>query len=88
MSSQQTQAVEHALAVDVEAGEFRTISMPEAWYWEARHWLMRQTTALRTLDALHLACATHHGLSLATGDRTLAAAAHTLSVPCAWLQPV
>jgi len=88
MSSQQTRAVEYALAADVEADEFQTISMPEACYWEARHWLTRQTTALRTLDALHLACATHHGLTLATGDRTLAAAADTLAVPCTWLQPV
>ena len=87
MSSQQTRAVEYALAADVEADEFQTISMPEACYWEARHWLTRQTTALRTLDTLHLACATHHGLTLATGDRTLAAAADTLTVPCTWLQP-
>ena len=87
MSAQQTQAVEHAIAHDLEAGEYTTVSMHEACYWQARHWLSRQATALRTLDALHLACADHHGLTLATGDRTLATAAETLAARCTLLEP-
>lgn len=86
MAPEQTRAVEQALAGDLDAGEFRTASMHEACYWQARYWLARQATALRTLDALHLACASHHGLTLVTGDRALVDAAAALAIPCRALE--
>jgi predicted nucleic acid-binding protein len=47
----------------------------------ARRWLLARTTALRTLDALHLASAAAEGATLVTFDVALAEAAEALGVP-------
>ncbi len=48
----------------------------------ARTWLSGFHTPLRTLDALHLACAFVHGETIWTTDKVLAQAATTLGVGC------
>jgi predicted nucleic acid-binding protein len=51
-------------------------------YDTARTWLSGRRTALRPLDALHLACAFGHGQTIWTTDRPLARAAGLLGVEC------
>lgn len=48
----------------------------------ARTWLSTFHTSLRSLDALHLACAFNNGQILWTSDKPLAQAASTLGVNC------
>jgi len=46
----------------------------------ARTWMARFDTSLRTVDALHLACAFAHGQAIWTSDKPLAQAAQVLGV--------
>lgn len=48
----------------------------------AADWLGRFSTALRSLDALHLALASDAGLTLLTADQVLASAAAHFGVSC------
>ena len=56
------------------------IETPE--YDMARDWIGRFSTPLRAPDALHLAAAFDHDLTLLTADKTMAAAAKHLGVFC------
>jgi len=47
---------------------------------QARQWIARMDTALRTLDALHLAMAHRRGLEVLTADEGLADAGHTFEL--------
>ena len=47
---------------------------------QARQWIARMDTALRTLDALHLAVAHRRGLEVLTSDEGLADAGHTFEL--------
>lgn len=59
---------------------FTRLAVQRRHYETARDWIGRFGTALRTLDALHLAIAHHEGLSLATADQGLAAAGRAFGV--------
>lgn len=50
-------------------------------YEQAREWLAGLHIPLRTLDALHLAVASSHDLTLVTADKTLAQAAQSCGIP-------
>ena len=54
---------------------FRVIEVQAADYALARTWIAQMATPLRVLDAIHLAVAFSHGLSLLTADEVLAASA-------------
>jgi predicted nucleic acid-binding protein len=56
------------------------IETPE--YAMARDWIGRFSSPLRAPDALHLAAAFNHDLSLLTADKALAWAARHFGVPC------
>jgi predicted nucleic acid-binding protein len=56
------------------------IEIPE--YDMARDWIGRFTTPLRAPDALHLAAAFDHDLTLLTADKAMASAARHLGVSC------
>jgi uncharacterized protein len=73
--------VETAFAEDLLQGEFERTELELQHYWRAREWLSERSTPLRTLDALHLACAAETGLPMITADHTLATAAQTLGHP-------
>lgn len=87
LTGQQAREIERTLAGDLNAGVLVRIPFHDSSYWQARYWLGRYDTALRTLDALHLACAVEHGLTLVTGDRALADAAETLGASSHLLIP-
>jgi uncharacterized protein len=58
--------------------QFAALAMPEAVYLQAAQ--LRAHFAIRTPDALHLACAQHHGCeALWTNDDRLMQASHGLA---------
>lgn len=59
---------------------YRLVTLENCEYALAREWIGRFTTPLRTLDALHLACAFAHDRTLFTTDRGLAQSASVLGV--------
>lgn len=78
LTAEQAREIERTLAGDLDAGVLVRVPFHDSCYWQARYWLSRYNTTLRTLDALHLACAAEHGLTLVTGDHALTGAADTL----------
>lgn len=66
----------------VSAGLYQILDIAPREFDTARTWLSGFHTSLRTLDALHLACAFNHGQILWTADKPLAQAASTLGVNC------
>lgn len=80
LAEAQARMVEQAFSADLRSGAFASLEVTASHLWQARHWLQRRSTALRTLDALHLACAYIAGLELLTCDRILAEAADVLGV--------
>lgn len=71
----QAHRVQAAFSEDRRAGRFVTAAVGQTEFRQAREWLGSFKTALRTLDALHLACAHEHGGCLVTTDRALLNAA-------------
>ena len=59
----------------VEGGHYRMVPIQAAEYTLAADWIASFATPLRTVDALHLATAYSHGLTLVTADKSLAQAA-------------
>ena len=66
----------------LDGGYFRVLQIGQREYDTARTWLATCRTTLRTLDALHLACAFLHGETLWTTDKSLARAASLLGTQC------
>ena len=66
----------------VSDGYYEVMEITSREYDVARTWLAGFQTPLRTLDALHLACAYVHGTTLWTTDKSLAKAAQILGVNC------
>ena len=63
--------IESAFHEDVSHGRFSLCLVESGFYQRAAHWIGARKTSLRTLDALHLACAEHHGAHLITEDNAL-----------------
>ena len=57
---------------------YRVVPVDGADYVRVREWIAQLRTPLRVLDALHMAVAQAHGLTLITADQGLAAAASAL----------
>lgn len=64
----------------LDGSAFRRLPVERRHYRVAAEWLGRFTTPLRTLDALHLACASLAGFSLATSDLALARSAPEMGI--------
>lgn len=77
----QATMLERAFDEDVAAGRYALRPLQTEHLALARRWLLARTTALRTLDALHLASAASEGATLVTFDVALAEAAEALGVP-------
>lgn len=71
----ETNQIESAFYDDVRQGRFVRCAIDAAHYQRAIHWIGTRRTSLRTLDALHLACAEHHQACLMTEDAALLSAA-------------
>ena len=78
LTGEQVLALEATFSEDLRLGVFERVTLEDRHYWQARHWLLKRQTALRTLDALHLACAVESNLTIVTADKVLADAAATL----------
>lgn len=64
------------------AGYFEVVETGAADFGLARDWLMRFSTPLRALDAMHLAAAFVNSLEIVTADKQLYASARSLAVKC------
>lgn len=71
----QAHRIEATFREDLHAGRFLKMAVTGRHFEQAREWLSRRKTTLRTLDALHLACAQDHADRLVTLDAALAKAA-------------
>ena len=73
--------VERAFDDDLDAGRFTVHALGSRHTQLARRWLLGRSTALRTLDALHMACAARAEAHLVTLDETLERSAAALGIP-------
>lgn len=78
------QLVGRAFDEDVAAGRYLVRGILPEYLELARGWLLARTTSLRTLDALHVACAAHEDALLVTFDEAMAVAADALGVRREW----
>jgi len=67
--------IESVFCEDVRLGRFVRCPIEAVHYHRAIHWIGTRKTSLRTLDALHLACAEHQQACLITEDDALLSAA-------------
>lgn len=77
----QAAKIERAFDEDLAAGRYAVHPLRNDHLALARRWLLARTTALRTLDALHLASAATEGATIVTFDAALTDAAQVLGVP-------
>ncbi|NWO05992.1 MAG: type II toxin-antitoxin system VapC family toxin [Alteromonadaceae bacterium] len=75
LTEPQANRVESAFYDDVSHGRFLLTPVESSFYRRASHWIATRKTSLRTLDALHLACAEHHQATLISEDDALITAA-------------
>ncbi len=71
----QANRIEGAMQEDLQAGRLRSQPILPEHFTRASHWLLTRRTALRSLDALHLACAEGLAAHLITEDTALLDAA-------------
>lgn len=71
-----------AFADDIARASFRYVDFETPLFARAYSWLQGRETALRTLDALHMAAAAEAGATLVTADGTLGDAAERFGVAC------
>lgn len=76
----QANRVESAFFEDLAAGRFRLAEVTTEHFARAQHWLLARKTALRTLDALHLALSEAYDATLVTLDQPLLQAAYWFGV--------
>lgn len=80
LTEPQANRVESAFHEDVSEGRYQLRPVAPGAFERAHHWLLTRKTALRTLDALHLACAEHSEAELVTLDHALFQAAEFLGL--------
>jgi predicted nucleic acid-binding protein len=79
-------SVHNAFASDINKGCFQYLAVDTVAFRQAQQFLLDRKSSLRTLDALHLACAALADARMVTADRTLADAAETHGVSVLLLQ--
>jgi predicted nucleic acid-binding protein len=86
LNEAQASLLENAFKEDIRSKLFRRISITTKHYRQALKWLSSRKTALRTLDALHLACSFGVDLEIVSCDKVLASSADVLGVPYNFVQ--
>ena len=81
LSDEHAVLAEKTFADDLRLNVFERTDLEDRHYWQARTWLQKRTTSLRTLDALHLAIAAESGWTIVTADKRLHQAAASLGRP-------
>lgn len=80
INPEQTRQIATLFQNHLEDGFYTRFAVEPIHYNRARNWISQFNTALRTLDALHLAIAASNNLPLITADEGLAQAADALGV--------
>lgn len=80
ISQEEARAIARQFQSHLDNNFYTRFSLEPSHYHKAREWISRFETPLRTLDALHLACASSSGLRLVTADDALAKSANTFGV--------
>jgi uncharacterized protein len=88
VSDAQATYIENTFAKDVGSGLFLQKPIIKRHYLQAEKWLTGRKTALRTLDALHLACCWDLGAELITCDNILYQSSEALGVKNLFIKPV
>ncbi len=86
ISSDDATAIVESFQSDIERGFYTRIALETIHYQLAREWISRFATPLSTLDALHLAIASHNNIRLVTADAALGANAQFLGIDILLLQ--
>lgn len=79
--------LENTIADDIGAGLFIVRPLTAAHYQQAEKWLALRKTALRTLDALHLACCRTSRSKLITCDEIMHQAAQAFGLSSTLISP-
>ena len=82
----QTILVENTFSNDINSGLFVNRQIMPAHFNQAEKWLANRKTALRTLDALHIACSWGYGAKLITCDTVMHCSAELLGVDNIFLE--
>ena len=80
ISQEDAIAIATRFSYHLDSNFYLRIPLESVHYQLARDWIGRFDTSLRTLDALHLACASCNNFSLVTADDALARSAKALGV--------
>ncbi|MFO8099529.1 MAG: type II toxin-antitoxin system VapC family toxin [Salinibacter sp.] len=81
LTDEDAQRVQELFRDHCDQGLYYTESIQDADLRQARRWMAQRSTALRTLDAVHLATANRHKLRVLTADRIMSRAGAHLDVP-------
>ncbi len=76
----QAALIENTFEQDIRAGLYRVHPLAPIHYQKAEKWLSARKTALRTLDAIHIACCWTLHAKLITCDHTMHDAAEMLGL--------
>ncbi|WP_263790787.1 type II toxin-antitoxin system VapC family toxin [Salinibacter sp.] len=72
LSSNDAERVQNLFRTHVRRGLYKVVPIEQDEYVRARQWMATNETALRTLDALHLAAADRRNLPVLTADHGMA----------------
>jgi predicted nucleic acid-binding protein len=87
ISQEEARAIANRFQTHLDNDFYLRIPIEPINYQLARGWIGRFNTSLRTLDAIHLACASSNNLRLVTADEALAASAESLKIEVQLLRP-
>lgn len=80
ISQEDARTIATRFSYHLDSNFYLRIPIESVHYQLARDWIGRFDTSLRTLDALHLACASSNNIRLVTADDALARSAETLGI--------
>ncbi len=80
ISQEEARAIANRFQTHLDNDFYLLIPIESVHYQLARNWIGQFNTSLRTLDALHLACASYNNIRLVTADDALAASAEALEI--------
>ena len=80
LAEQDAERVQDLFRTHVSQALYDVVAIEHGDFVQARQWMARMDTALRTLDALHLAVAHRRDLVVLTADRGLAGAGRAFEV--------
>ena len=86
LSEEQASLIESTFSRDIDSGLYLRKPLTAGHYIQAEKWLSDRKTALRTLDALHLACCRQLDAKLITCDSVLHQAADISGVKNLFIQ--